>query len=287
MKVLLFGSTGWIGTQLLKLLSDLGHEVISSSVRLEQYELIGPEIRSVNPTHVLNCAGLTGRPNVDWCEDHKQQVLRVNVIGTSILADECYKNNVHYTYVGTGCIFEYDDDHPIGGPGFLEHDKPNFDKSFYSYSKIMTENIAKHFSTSLILRVRMPLSDDLNPRNFITKISLYEKVVNVPNSMSILHDLLPVIPDMMEKSLTGVYNFTNPGVISHNEILDLYREYIDPNFTYTNFSLEDQAKILKAGRSNNYLDASKLSSLYPSIPHIKEGIVSLFERMRKNLNLDN
>lgn len=25
----------------------------------------------VKPTHVLNAAGLTGRPNVDWCEDHK------------------------------------------------------------------------------------------------------------------------------------------------------------------------------------------------------------------------
>ncbi len=25
----------------------------------------------VKPSHVLNAAGLTGRPNVDWCEDHK------------------------------------------------------------------------------------------------------------------------------------------------------------------------------------------------------------------------
>jgi hypothetical protein len=25
----------------------------------------------VKPTHVLNAAGLTGRPNVDWCETHK------------------------------------------------------------------------------------------------------------------------------------------------------------------------------------------------------------------------
>lgn len=25
----------------------------------------------VKPTHVFNCAGVTGRPNVDWCEDHK------------------------------------------------------------------------------------------------------------------------------------------------------------------------------------------------------------------------
>lgn len=31
--------------------------------------ILGPA--QVKPTHVLNAAGLTGRPNVDWCEDHK------------------------------------------------------------------------------------------------------------------------------------------------------------------------------------------------------------------------
>ena len=72
----------------------------------------------------------------------------------------------------------------------------------------------------LVLRIRMPLSDTLHPRNFITKITRYEKVVNIPNSMTILTDLLPVAVDMMRKSKVGVYNFTNPGVISHNEILD-------------------------------------------------------------------
>ena len=99
----------------------------------------------------------------------------------------------------------------------------------------------------------MPLSDDLAPRNFITKITKYAKVVNVPNSMTVLHELLPISIKMTERGLKGVYNFTNPGAISHNEILTLYKQYIDPNFTWVNFSLEEQAKILKAGRSNNLL----------------------------------
>jgi hypothetical protein len=29
---------------------------------------------------------------------------------------------------------------------------------------------------------------------------------------------------MTERELKGVYNFTNPGAISHNEILALYKE---------------------------------------------------------------
>jgi len=80
--------------------------------------------------------------------------------------------------------------------------------------------------------------------------------------------------------MTGVYNFVNPGVISHNEILDLYKQFIDSSFTYQNFSLEEQSKILKAGRSNNELDANKLLKEFPQIPHIKQSIIQVFMRMR-------
>lgn len=48
----------------------------------------------------------------------------------------------------------------------------------------------------------MPISDDLNPRNFITKILHYEKVVNIPNSMTVLSELLPVSISMSERGLT-------------------------------------------------------------------------------------
>ena len=50
------------------------------------------------------------------------------------------------------------------------------------------------------------------------------QVCNIPNSMTILDDLLPIALVMSERKLTGAYNFTNPGAISHNEILDLYKE---------------------------------------------------------------
>jgi hypothetical protein len=42
-----------------------------SSARLENREAVIADIDKYKPTNVLNCAGVTGRPNVDWCEDHK------------------------------------------------------------------------------------------------------------------------------------------------------------------------------------------------------------------------
>lgn len=281
MKILFFGATGWIGSKLLKLLPQ--EDVIIAKSRLDDFNCLTEELnKNKNITNIILAAGLTGRPNVDWCEDHKQEVISVNVIGPGIISQFATKNKIHLTYLGTGCIYEYDKNHNIDGPGFKEIDKPNFDGSFYTYSKIMTENILKEYNNILILRIRMPLSSDLHPRNFITKITKYKKVVNVPNSMTILDDLVPLIPDMMNKNITGIYNFTNPGVINHNQILNLYIKYIDPNFTYENFSLEEQAKVIKAGRSNNCLDVSKLTSIY-SIPHIQDSIVSLFEKMSQSI----
>ena len=32
---------------------------------------VPPLMPQVKPTNVINAAGVTGRPNVDWCEDHK------------------------------------------------------------------------------------------------------------------------------------------------------------------------------------------------------------------------
>lgn len=35
---------------------------------------------------MLNSAGVTGRPNVDWCDLHKPETIRANVVGTLNLA---------------------------------------------------------------------------------------------------------------------------------------------------------------------------------------------------------
>merc|ERR1712228_323474 len=255
--------------------------------RIENREQLAKELDEVKPSHVLMAAGITGRPNIDWCEDHKPETIRTNVIGTLNVADLCLTRDIHVTVYATGCIFKYDDAHPLGsGIGFTEEDAPNFDGSFYSQTKGYMEPMLKCYPNCLVLRVRMPISDDLIHRSFVTKIVKYERVVNIPNSMTILHEMLPASLAMTKKGLSGVYNFTNPGVISHNEVLDLYTKYIDPTYWYQNFTIEEQAKFIKAGRSNNELDTTKLMADMPEgvvVNDIKTAVELCFQRMKKNL----
>jgi len=282
---LLFGKNGWIGGKLIALLTEQGKTFFLAESRTYDRESVLKEIEAVKPTHILNAAGVTGRPNVDWCEDHREETIRSNVLGTLTIADICEMKGIHHLLYATGCIFEYDSEHTIGGKGFLETDVPNFHGSFYSHTKALCEDLLKNYTRTCTLRVRMPISDDLSGRNFVTKIVKYDRVVNIPNSMTILTDLLPISLVMSERKLTGIYNFCNPGAISHNEVLDLYKKHVDPSYTYQNFSLEEQALILKAGRSNNTLDHTKLCSALPDlvIPEIKSSMEQVMIRMKQNL----
>jgi 3,5-epimerase/4-reductase len=62
---------------------------------------------------------------------------------------------------------------------------------------------------------RMPIVNDLTcKRNFLTKILSYMKICSIPNSMTYLPELLPIMVDMAIKKKTGTINLTNPRVIS-------------------------------------------------------------------------
>jgi len=58
---------------------------------------------------------------------------------------------------------------------------------------------------------------------------------------------------------------------------------VRPEFTWKNFSLEEQSKILKAGRSNCKLDTSKLVDKMKEynyeVPEIHEAYKACFRRM--------
>ncbi|CAN1351784.1 Trifunctional UDP-glucose 4,6-dehydratase/UDP-4-keto-6-deoxy-D-glucose 3,5-epimerase/UDP-4-keto-L-rhamnose-reductase RHM1 [Linum perenne] len=284
LKFLIYGRTGWIGGLLGKICEKQGIAYQYGRGRLENRAQIMEDIDVVKPTHVFNAAGVTGRPNVDWCETHETETIRANVIGVLTLADVCRDRDLLMVNYATGCIFEYDDSHPVdSGIGFTEEDRANFTGSFYSKTKAMVEELIREYDNVCNLRVRMPISSDLtNPRNFITKISKYNKVVNIPNSMTILDELLPISIEMAKRNLRGVWNFTNPGVVSHNEVLEMYREYIDPKFEWKNFTVEEQAKVIVAARSNNELDSSKLKSEFPNLLSIKESLIKyVFEPNKK------
>jgi len=290
MKVLVYGSNGWIGSQVCKLLNELSIEWVEGKIRAEDLEGIEYEIVQVNPTHVISFIGRThGKigeteyTTIDYLEQKGKikENVRDNLYSPIVLAILSNKYNFHYTYLGTGCIFEYDESHPFEKElnGFDESAVPNFFGSGYSIVKGYTDRLMHMFPNVLNIRIRMPITSDLHPRNFITKITTYKKVCSVKNSMTVLPELLPLLIDMAKNKINGTINLTNPGLISHNEILLMYKDIVDPDFVWENFTIEEQNEILAAGRSNNYLDTTRLEELYPKVKNIKDSVRECLELM--------
>jgi len=276
--------------------------VVKSCVRADNLEAVETEIGSLNEvSHVMSFIGRThGTFNgeiistIDYLEKPGKLVenMQDNLYAPIVLASVCKKYGKHFTYLGTGCIFEYDNEHEFGSEltGFTENDKPNFFGSAYSIVKGYTDRLMHELynDTVLNIRIRMPITSEVNPRNFITKITNYAKICSIPNSMTVLDNLLPVMVQYALKNKTGTVNFTNPGLISHNEILEMYKEIVDPDFTWNNFSIEEQNDVLASKRSNNCLNTHILeidmdANLY-NVKPIKEAVKEILINMKANIS---
>lgn len=189
LKFLIYGRTGWIGGLLGRLCEAKGLDYTYANGRLEDRAQIEADIAAAQPTHVFNAAGVTGRPNVDWCETHKVETIRTNVVGTLTLVDVCREKGILVVNYATGCIFEYDDGHLLGsGVGFKEEDTPNFVGSFYSKTKAMVS----HFPFSPVLS---RFESDFHRRRFISVENFEPKIffvwlVKFDGSLSILFPVL-------------------------------------------------------------------------------------------------
>jgi 3,5-epimerase/4-reductase len=312
---LVYGHNGWIGGQLVALLDQQGIVYAKGVARLDDVDAVEREIQTVAPTHVISFTGRThGKigdqvfSTIDYLEQpgKLRENVRDNLFAPMVLANLSRKYAFHFTYLGTGCIFEYDDTHPLinefdtlcqvpgccaagcrvctsdVSKGFLESDSPNFFGSGYSIMKGFTDRLMHMYEDRVLnVRIRMPITADLNPRNFITKILNYERICSVPNSMTVLPELLPILVDLIGRKVVGTVNLTNPGAISHNDILAMYREIVDPDFTWRNFSVDEQRAILAAGRSNNLLDTSRLETLYPGVRPIREAVRDIIGQLKK------
>jgi dTDP-glucose 4,6-dehydratase len=296
MRILIYGHKGWIGQQFVDILKNLSDvDYVLGMARVENYDALNNEVELVNPTHIVSFIGRThGKigdkvySTIDYLEQKGKLLenVRDNLYAPMNLALLAQAKNIHYTYLGTGCIFKFDNDdcRPFGKEenGFTEDDIPNFFGSGYSTVKGFTDQLMHRFNKNVLnLRIRMPITDEENSRNFITKIVNYEKICSIPNSMTVLPELLPLALKLMREKHTGTLNLTNPGLISHNEMLAMYKELVDPDFEWKNFSIEEQNKILASERSNNYLDTSLLEKLCPDVKPIKESVREIMKRYKK------
>jgi len=290
MKILIYGHKSFIATEFIEYLNSQNISYLISKIKninISERQNIFDEIKSINPT---NCISFIGRTHgiientlinsIDYLDHNEYENIRDNCIAPQILSEICNVLKIHFTYVGTGCIFNYKEKYELTSKNiedvykFKEEDLPNYFGSTYSIIKGYTEQNLKQYNNVLILRLRMPIISKKNPRNLITKLLNYKKILSKYNSVSVLPELFPFLIKLMTTKHVGILNFTNPGVISHNDILNIYNKYSEIKVKW---DVMEENSDLSNKRCNNYLDTTKLENLFPDIKNINESIENVIK----------
>ena len=265
MHIALLGATGFAGREFKRQINERGHqlsEIGRTDCDYYQSKTLCNLLRVTNPDILINCAGYTGKPNVDACETDKMNCLQGNAILPGIINDACEELDIPWGHISSGCIFT---GRRHDGQGFTETDPPNFsfrqnNSSFYSGTKALGEEILEGASKCYVWRLRIPFSNVDSSRNYLSKVMRYEKLLEAENSLSNLEEFTAAALDCFELNLPyGLYNLTNPGSVMTSDVVELIRQTVGSDLNFQFFDSEDDfmQKAAKAPRSNCVLDSSK------------------------------
>lgn len=294
--IILLGSTGYVGQVFQKQLTERSVEWEPLSGRQFTFAnkaALVEALESKKASFLVNCAGYTGKPNVDACELDKGNCLDGNAILPSVIREVCVELGIGWGHVSSGCIFA--GERP-GGGGWREDDAPNFSFrqppcSFYSGTKALGEEVLgwqeagrgaewpawEHESEpkGYVWRLRIPFNENDGPRNYLSKLQRYENLLQARNALSHLEDFVEACWSCVEKEVPyGIYNVTNPGSVTTSDVVELILKYGVNNKDYRFFDNEEEfmSKAAKAPRSNCVLDTAKLQSVGIHMRSVQEAL---------------
>ncbi|MFA6974233.1 MAG: sugar nucleotide-binding protein [Parcubacteria group bacterium] len=275
---IVFGA-GFIGR---KIAGDFDYDLSRARVSLQSRNVELERALDSYPEVVINAIGKThgeGVQSIDYCETHKEETRESNTFVPWLIARECAKRGIYFVHLGSGCIYQGDNH----GEGFSEEDMPNFyGPQFYAMTKIDAERLLTRDFNSPILqvRIRMPIDDKTDERNLIDKLVGYNRVIDIKNSMTTIPFMLKALRQLIARRREGIYNVVNEGAISPYEIMEMYKEIVNPRHRFERMPLEELDKTTLAKRSNCKLSVDKLKREGIDVPEIHESVRECLTRYK-------
>src|ERR1035437_3356599 len=287
--IYLLGGSGYVGHAYQALFERKGipfRNLRRADVDYTDLAVLRAALLRDKPSFLINSAGYTGKPNVDACELHKAECLFGNSVLPGLIAQACADAGVPWGHVSSGCI--YSGARPDGS-SFQENDTPNFTFrtnrcSFYSGSKALGEEVLAGVPNVYIWRLRIPFDNVDHPRNYLTKLMRYPRLLAATNSISQLGEFVAATFACWEKRVPfGAYNVTNPGAITTREVVEhIKKSGVCPK-DYVFFKDEDEFMHVAAKtlRSNCVLDSSKLARVGIMMTEVHEAVARDLRNWRK------
>lgn len=256
-----------------------------SSVDYTKFAHLRAFLADARPELLINAAGFIGHPNVDQCEHHKTATLMGNVVLVETVANACEVTAVPWAQICSGCIYQGFRDQETKA-GWRESDPPNFnfetgDCSWYSGSKAVSEQVLMRHD-AYGWRLRIPFNEQDHPRNYLTKLRQYQRLLDVPNSLSHLGDFASACLDLWDLRAAGLFNIVNSGYMTTHKIVNAIRRYLGG--TAAQYFADEQEMYRQgaavARRSSCVLDNSKLRDAGVAIRNVEDAVLDACHNWR-------
>jgi len=213
MKVLITGSKGMLGSDLVKVLSP-DYEV--KGIDIEDADITDKDkiiklILQIKPGLIIHAAAYT---DVDGCERERNLVFSVNAQGTENICLAAKKLNIPLLYLSTDYLFNGEK-----GTPYIESDIPH-PLNVYGKSKLAGENYVKEILSNFFI-IRTAGLFGKNGKNFVNRILKKAKEENVlkvvadqVHSPTYTVDLAEEIKRLIKRGNCGIYHITNNGECS-------------------------------------------------------------------------
>lgn len=263
-KILILGR-GFIGTKLFNFLTEKNLDVLAFNQNVLDYTneyRLSSFLREYNFSHIINCCGYTGVPNVDGCELNKELCWKYNVVVPQLIDKLSLRYGIKAIHISSGCIYTgYE-------KAFEETDVPNFglfnpSSSFYSKTKHAFETVFEK-QHNVILRIRMPFTSIRESKNYLYKIFKYDNLISSQNSLTSIDDLNEFILKFLDRYEPGIYNVVNTQSMCADEIVSLFKSIHKVNENWKFVEIKDLDIV--AGRSNCVLSTDKIKRLGLELP---------------------
>ncbi len=226
MKILITGSNGMLGHDLIEVLKD-NHELLlttSKTLDITDGDSVMDFIVKSNPDIVINSAAYT---DVDGCESNPDLAYNVNGEGVKNLALACREVDCPLVHISTDYVFNGQNDRP-----WVEDDEIG-PISIYGKSKLKGEEHIKEILEKYFI-VRTAWLYGVNGRNFPrTMLELAQKhseitvVYDEVGTPTYTPDLAKGISKLIETDYYGTYHLTNSGNCSWCEFARYIFEVAD------------------------------------------------------------
>lgn len=210
-KVLINGSKGMLGRELVSLFRKSGYDVTGYDLReldITDSDACEASIEKIQPKIVINAAAYT---DVDKAEEEKEKAIQVNGDGAGYLAQASAKIGALIVYFSTDYIFDGKKKDP-----YTEDDKPN-PISAYGKSKLKGEEKTKKENDNYLI-IRTEWLYGRYGKNFVKSIidaasrgKELKVVSDQVGSPTCAVDLAAATLRLIKKKAKGIINFTSSG----------------------------------------------------------------------------